>query len=195
MDLYAVLEALAVVFSLAYVVLAIYQNVLCWPTGLVGAGLTFLVFLDARLYGATALQGVYMALMIYGWYEWRHGGEEGGRLAVTRTPTRWRHMLGLAGTMFAVALGLFLKYQTDAALPFWDAGTTSFSLVAQFMTTRKWIENWLVWIVVDGVYVGMFVSQGLFLMAALYLALIVFAAAGFLEWRRSLRGEHPASTT
>ena len=194
MDLYAFLEALAVVFSLAYVVLAIYQNVLCWPVGLVGAGLTFLVFLDARLYGAMALQGVFMALMVYGWYEWRQGGEEGGRLAVGRTPTRWRALLGLVGILFALALGLFLKFGTNAALPFLDAGTTSFSLVAQFMTTRKWIENWLVWIVVDVVYIGMLVSQQLHLMTALYLAYLVLAVLGFVKWRRSLRGEHTGET-
>ncbi len=187
MELDTLFEVLAVVFSLAYVVLAIYQNVLCWPAGLVGAGLTFLVFLDARLYGAMALQGVYVALMVYGWYEWRQGGEGGGRLAVTRTPTRWRLILGFVGTVFAVTLGLFLTYRTDAALPFWDGGTTSFSLVAQFMTTRKWLENWLLWVVVDAVYVGMLVSQQLYLMAALYVAYLVLAVMGWIQWRRSLR--------
>jgi nicotinamide mononucleotide transporter len=188
-DLYNFLEALALVFNLAYVVLAIYQNALCWPAGLVGAGLTFVVFLDARLYGAMALQGVYMALMVYGWHEWRQGGEEGGQLAVSRTPARWRFMLGLAGAAFGLVLGLFLLYRTDAALPFWDAGTTSFSLVAQFMTTRKWIENWLVWIVVDAVYVGMLVSQQLYLMAALYMAYLVLAVWGWFQWQRSLKEE------
>ena len=189
MDLKTLFEVLAVVFSLAYVVLAVYQNVLCWPAGLVGAGLTFVVFLDARLYGAMALQGVYMALMVYGWHEWRHGGEEGGWLAVTRTPTRWRLMLGLAGATFAVVLGLFLMHRTDAALPFWDSATTSFSLVAQFMTTRKWVENWLLWIVVDAVYVGMLVSQQLHLMAALYVAYLVLAVWGWFQWRKSLEEE------
>jgi nicotinamide mononucleotide transporter len=186
-DLYSVLEALALVFNLAYVFLAIYQNALCWPAGLVGAGLTFVVFLDARLYGAMALQGVYMALMVYGWHEWRHGGEEGGKLAVTQTPTRWRLILGLAGAVSAVILGLFLLHRTDAALPFWDSGTTSFSLVAQFMTTRKWLENWLVWIVVDAVYVGMMISQQLYLMAALYVAYLFLAVWGWLQWRNDMK--------
>jgi nicotinamide mononucleotide transporter len=186
MDLYSICEVLALAFNLAYVALAIFQNVLCWPAGLVGAGLTLLVFLNARLYGAMALQGVYIALMVYGWYEWRHGGEKGGRLEVSQTPTRWRFILSLAGAAFAVALGLLLKYGTDAALPLWDGGTTSFSLVAQFMTTRKWIENWLVWIVVNVVYVGMLVSQHLHLMAALYIAYLILAVMGFVKWQRSL---------
>lgn len=188
MDLQLTTEGLAVVLTLAYVVLAIVQSVWCWPVGFVGASLTLLVCMNARFYGASALQLVYMALMVYGWYEWRLGGDEGGRLAVSRTPRRWWVGLCIAGAVFATALGVFLTQRTDAALPFWDAGTTSFSLVAQFMTTRKWVESWLVWIAVDAVYVGMFVSRELHLMAALYLALIGFAVAGFLGWSRSLRG-------
>lgn len=195
MDVYAVAEGLALVLTLGYVGLAIVQSVWCWPSGFLGAGLTLVVCLHARLYGMAVLQLVYMALMVYGWHEWRQGGEDGGGLRVSRTPLVWAIGLTVTGALSAVAMGLFLNERTDAVLPFWDAGTTAFSLVAQLMTTRKWIENWLVWLVVDGVYVGMFVSQDLFLMASLYLALIVFAAAGFLQWRRCLRGEHPASTT
>ena len=186
MDLYAIGEALAVVFNLAYVVLAIFQSVLCWFAGLLGAGLTLVVFLHARLYGATALQILYMALMVYGWYEWRRGGEKGGELPVSWAPRRWRLALVVAGAVFAVGLGLFLRHGTNAALPFWDAGTTSFSLVAQFMTTRKWLESWLLWIAVDLVYAGMLLSQELGVMAGLYVAYLVLAVAGFVKWRRSL---------
>lgn len=186
MDPHALAESLAVVLNVAYVVLAIFESVLCWFAGFLGAGLTLLVFLHARLYASTVLQAAYMALMVYGWYEWRHGGEKCGELAVSRTPTRWLLGLGAAGLAFAVVLGLLLKHGTDGTLPFWDAGTTSFSLVAQLMTTRKWIESWLVWIGVDVVYTGMLVAQTLHLMAVLYLAYLVLAVLGYLKWRRSL---------
>ena len=92
MDPYRIAEILAVALNLAYVVLAIFQSVLCWLAGFLGAGLTLVVFLHARLYASTALQVVYMALMVYGWYEWRHGGEKGGELTVSRTPRRWRRV-------------------------------------------------------------------------------------------------------
>jgi nicotinamide mononucleotide transporter len=189
MDLSSIPEALAVVLNLAYVVLAIFQSMWCWPAGLAGAGLSLFVFLQARLYAATALQGVYIALMVYGWRQWRHGGEEGGELAVSWTSPRWRLALSTAGLAFSAALGLFLWQRTDAALPFWDAGTTSFSLVAQFMTTRKWLESWLVWIVVDVVYVGMLLSRELYMMTVLYSAYLVLAVLGFVKWRRSLGAE------
>jgi nicotinamide mononucleotide transporter len=186
MNPYGITEALAVALNLAYVALAIFESVLCWVVGLFGAFLTLVVFLHARLYAATALQVVYMGLMVYGWYEWRHGGEKGHELAVSRTPRRWGIALTGAGVVFAVGLGLFLRYRTDAALPLWDAGTTSFSLVAQFMTTRKWIESWLVWMAVDVVYAGMLISQRLHMMAALYVGYLVLAVLGYLKWRRSL---------
>jgi len=171
------------------VLLTVRQIIWCWPAGLVSAGFFIIVFLHARLYGAMALQGVYVALMLYGWHAWLHGGASGGQLRVSRTPRLWWLGLGLAGTVFAAALGLFLEHQTDAALPFWDAGATSFSLAAQWMTTRKWIENWLVWIAVDVVYVGIYVSQGLYPTAGLYAVFLVLAALGLLEWRRSLGTE------
>ena len=194
MDAHALAEGAALVLNLTYVALAIVQSVWCWPVGFFGAALTLFVFVQARLYGAAALQLVYMALMVYGWYEWRRGGESGGELQVSRTPPGWR--LGLAGIGVGAAalLGLFLTYRTDAALPAWDAATTSFSLVAQFMTTRKWIETWLVWIVVDVVYVGMLVTQSLNLMAALYFVYIVMAVVGWVSWRRSLPEARAAVT-
>jgi nicotinamide mononucleotide transporter len=195
MDLYTIGEWSAVVLNLTYVALAIFQSVVCWPVGFLGAGVSLVVFLHARLYAATALQVVYMGLMVYGWHQWRRGGEQGGELPVSRTPVRWRLGLGLAGLAFAVGLGLFLRYGTDAALPTWDAGTTSFSLVAQFMTTRKWLESWLVWIAVDLVYTGMLVSQGLGVMAGLYVAYLVLAVAGFLKWRRSPGAGAPAEAS
>ncbi len=166
--------------------LTVRQNVWCWPVGLVNVSLFVVVFFHARLYGDMALQGVYVVLCLYGWYQWLHGGSGHGRLEVSRAPGRWGIGLGVAGVAFAVGFGLFLKQRTDAALPFWDAGTTAFSLVAQWMTTRKWIENWLVWIAVDVVCVGKYLSQGLYLTAGLYATFLVLAVLGLVEWRRSL---------
>lgn len=180
------LEAAALVFGILYVVLAIRESPWCWPFGIANVGLLLFVYAHARLYGSAALQAVYVALSVYGWYEWLHGGEGRGALVVSRTPRRWAAPLGLAGLLGTIALGLLLRHRTDAALPFTDAATTAFSLVAQWMTTRKWLESWLVWIAVDAVYVAMLSSQGLFGAAGLYFAFLVFAFVGFREWRTSM---------
>ncbi len=175
-----------VAFGVAAVFLTVRQNVWCWPLGLVNVALSAIVFAQAKLYADAGLQVVYLALCLYGWYVWLHGGKDRGPLAVSRTSGLAGAVLALGGIGFAAGLGFVLHRHTDAALPFWDASTASFSLVAQWMQTRKWIENWLVWIVVDAVYVGMYVVKGLFLMAGLYLAFLVLAILGLIAWRRSL---------
>jgi nicotinamide mononucleotide transporter len=101
-------------------------------------------------------------------------------------PRRWRLPVAVAGSLFAVGLGWLLRTRTDAALPFVDGATTSFSLIAQWMTTRKWIGNWLIWIAVDVVYVGMYLSQGLYPTSGLYVVFLGLAVAGYREWARSM---------
>ena len=177
--------------------LAIREDARCWPVGIVNVAIYFFVFFHARLYATAVLQAVYVALSVYGWREWRRGGEGGGRLAVSPTPRRWAAGLAAAGVAASLGLGLFLKYRTDAALPFPDAATTAFSLVAQWMATRKWLENWLVWIAVDVVYLGVYFSQGLYLSTGLYAAFLVMAIAGLpasgaLRWRGRPRPEAAA---
>ena len=179
-------EVASVAFGALAVWLTVRENVWCWPTGIVNVVLSAIVFAQARLYADAGLQLIYVALCLYGWYAWRHGGADHGALKVARTPNLGWAVLATSGVAFAAGLGLFLKRHTDAALPFWDASTASFSLVAQWMQTRKWIENWLVWIAVDLVYVGMYVVKGLVLMAGLYAAFLVLAVAGLLAWRKSL---------
>jgi nicotinamide mononucleotide transporter len=174
------------VFGVLAVWLTARENVWCWPVGLVNVALSAVVFLHARLYSSMALQVVYAALSVYGWYEWLHGGKDRGRLAVSRAPLVWLTGLFVASVVFGALLGLFLRYQTDAALPFWDAATTSFSLAAQLMTTRKWLESWMVWIPVDVVYVGMYLSQRLDAFAGLYATFLVLAILGLVEWRRAM---------
>jgi len=178
-----------VLLGVAYVLLAIRESPWCWPFGIANAALFLVVFADARIYSNAALQAVYVVVSFYGWYEWRHGGKDHGRLAVSRAPWRWLVGLAAAAVLVSVALGLYLKHRTDAALPFPDAATTAVSLAAQWMTTRKWIENWLLWIGVDAVYVAMYVSQRLFPTAGLYAAFLVLAFLGLREWRASMRAD------
>lgn len=166
--------------------LAIRENPWCWPIGIGNALLFLVVYGQARIYGGASLQAVYVAVSVYGWYEWLHGGAGHGRLAVSRTPLRWAAGLALAGCAASVALGLFLKHRTDAALPFPDAAVTAFSLVAQWMATRKWLENWLLWMVLNVAHAAICLSQRLYPMAALYAVFLVLAVFGLREWRRSL---------
>jgi nicotinamide mononucleotide transporter len=180
------LELVAVVFGIVSVYLSTRQNILSWPTAIVNVSLFFFLFMRAGLYSDTGLQVVYLVLSIYGWYQWLYGGADHGTLKVSRTSARtWVTLAGIgAATWFL--LSTITKRLPGTALPHLDAATTTVSLIAQWMMTRKLLENWVLWVMVDVVYVGMFIYKELYLTAFNYAVYLVIAAMGFFAWRRSL---------
>jgi nicotinamide mononucleotide transporter len=181
-------EVLAVIFGIVSVYLSTREHIWSWPTALVNVALYFVVFYEAKLYADMGLQVVYFGLSLYGWYEWLYGGANRTELHVSRTTKSLGVRLLIIGVVCAAILGTVLARFTDAALPYVDSATTSTSLVAQWMMTRKILENWAVWMAVDVVYVGMFIYKHLYLTAALYTVFFVLAAMGYVQWKRSLAG-------
>ena len=183
------LEIIAALVGALSVWLSVRQNIWSWPTAIVNVVLYAIVFYEAKLYADMGLQVVYAVLSIYGWYEWLYGGAGRTELRVTRTGLRLGILLALIAAAGSVVLGLFLHHETDAALPFMDSFLSSTSLVAQWMLTKKLLENWAVWIGVDVLYVGMFIFKGLFLTSALYAVFLVLAIKGLIDWRRSMSAQ------
>jgi nicotinamide mononucleotide transporter len=180
------LEQSAAVAGIVGVALGIWQSVWTWPVGIVNVALTFVVFRRSGLYSDMGLQVVYLLLSVYGWYQWLRGGEGHTELKVSRTPRAVWGMLTAAGIVMWLALGTITKQFPGAAIPYIDAATTSTSLVAQYMTTRKLIENWIVWIVVDVVYVALFIWRGLYALAVLYAVYLVLAVVGYRAWKKAI---------
>jgi len=185
-------ELIAVAVTLIAVYLTTRQIIWCWPLGLVSVTLYAIIFFQVKLYADMGLQGIYFALSLYGWWAWLHGGQDRQELAVSLTSWRFRIGAAACGMAFGLFLGLVLERFTDASLPYVDSLLTSFSLVAQFMATRKLLESWLLWIAVDVLYVGMFIFKGLHLTAGLYAAFLVLAFLGLVEWRRSMAASSAA---
>jgi nicotinamide mononucleotide transporter len=179
------LEATAVAFGIISVYLSVRQNIWSWATAIVNVLLYFLVFRQAKLYADMGLQLVYFALSVYGWYEWLYGGTDRTVLKVSRATPKMSLVLATVVMVSVAVLGTLFARATDAALPYLDSTTASTSLAAQWMMTRKVLENWAVWIAVDVVYVGMFIYKSLYLTAGLYAVFIVLAAMGWAQWKRS----------
>ena len=180
------LELVAVVFGIVSVYLSTRENILSWPTAIVNVSLFFFLFYRSGLYSDTGLQVVYFVLSVYGWYEWLYGGAGRTALAVSRAKRRtWIVLLAL-GVVTWLSLSTITARLPGTALPHLDAATTTISLIAQWMMTRKLLENWLLWIGVDVVYVGMFIYKGLYLTAFNYAVYLVIAAFGYFAWKRSL---------
>jgi nicotinamide mononucleotide transporter len=180
------LELVAAVTGAISVWLSVRQNIWSWPTAIVNVVLYAMVFRDARLYADMGLQVIYAVLSLYGWYQWLYGGEGRTERRVARTPRRLGVVLAVIAAAGSALLGTLLRHATDAALPFMDSFLSSTSLVAQWMMTRKLLENWLVWIFVDVLYVGMFLFKELYLTAGLYAVFLGLAVRGYVDWRRSM---------
>jgi len=83
-------------------------------------------------------------------------------------------------------MGWFFDTQTDAALPYWDAATTCMSFAAMWMTARKYIDNWIVWLIVDVMATVIYLIKGIELYAVLYGVYLAMAVLGWRTWQRSL---------
>ncbi|WP_182111465.1 nicotinamide riboside transporter PnuC [Actinotalea sp. JY-7876] len=182
-----ILEIIGFVTGAACVWLAARENIWTFPVGIANNVVFAAIFVSSGLYAGAALQLVYLVLGALGWWWWARGGADHGRLEVRPTP-RWAWPVAVVAAAGATAvLAVVLGTWTDSAVPFWDGLTTGLSLVAQLMLNRKWLGSWYVWILTDVLLVGLYVSLGLHVTAALYVLFIGLCLQGLRRWRRAQR--------
>jgi nicotinamide mononucleotide transporter len=161
------------------------RNIWTFPLGLASNVVFFVVFVEYALYADAGLQVVYAVLAVTGWIGWNRARADDHRAATRRLPPRLIPGLLVAAVAGTALLTFVLVTLTDSTTPVADAGTTTVSLVAQFMLNRRWIESWFVWISVDVAYIGLFLYKGLWITAALYVIFIALCVHGWLTWRRA----------
>ncbi len=187
-------EIIGTVTGVAGVWLAARENIWTWPMGMLSTLMLIYVCYDARLYADVGLNIFYFVTSGYGWYAWLHANPQYAReeLPVTRTRTvQWFWLLAFS-IAFTLALGYFLTHFTNADLSYTDSATTGVSLAGYWMMARKKLENWLVWLLVDSVYVGMYLYKELYLLAGLYFVFLILATDGYIKWRRAYGVAQPA---
>lgn len=181
------LESVAVLTGVLCVWLNVRQNIWTWPTAIISSILFGVVFFEARLYTTMLLQGLFIGISVYGWKSWLTGGPGGGILFVTRLPQMTGVVLLLLTLVGTTGLALALNYITASDYPILEGLTTTLSVIASWMAARKILESWVVWIVTDVIYVGLYLGTELYLTLLLYLLYLGLATAGFVAWRDSYR--------
>lgn len=180
------IEIIAVLTGIIAVYFTVKQNWWCWPWGLINVALYLYIFFEAKLYSDAILQGIYIVLQFYGWYQWTRKGYDKSSLPVSRLTQKAMIGLSILGVIAAMVWGTLMKRYTDAALPYWDAATTAMSLIAQYLMTKKKWENWIVWILADILYIGIYINKELYLTSALYAVFLLLAISGHFAWRNEL---------
>lgn len=175
---------MAVIFSLGYTILAAYENNLCWPSAIIGVLLYIYICFEARLYSETGLQFFYLIMAFYGWWLWRNKKIPEEKLVISKLKLNHHLFFLVVSSLLTFLLFTVMKNYTNAALPLPDAFVTAFSLVATYLMTRKYIENWLWWIVVDGLAVYIYFNRGLYLSSVLYFIYVIIVVVAYFKWSK-----------
>ena len=178
------IEILAVCLGLANITLLIRRSIWNYPFGIVMVSLYAWIFYEAKLYSDALLQIFFFVVQFYGWYYWLKGRGDDGRVVVRRIERTPAIGYGIAAIIGIGALGTVMGRFTDASFPYWDASIAILSVIAQILLARRRLENWLVWITVDVLAIGLYWSKALYPTAALYVIFLILATAGYFNWRR-----------
>ena len=185
----AYIEWFGVVTGALCVYLATKENILNWPIAILSVVTYIYIFYNAKLYGDTILQFYFLGTCIYGWYYWSYGKSKSlksERPITSISKKEWFIVIGLAIVLSAIA-GYLLNQYTDTDVPYIDGFCTVTSFIAQYYLTRKKLENWLIWIFVDIIYIPLYIHKNLYATAVLYFVFVFIALSGYLVWRKTMR--------
>ncbi len=188
MELKLILQIVGVLLGLLYLWLEYRANIWLWVVGAIMPCVHCALYYQSGLYADCAMQGYYIVAGLYGLVAWMVGHKrKENRLKIAHTPAKMvLPLVAVYGVLHAAIYFLLVEF-TDSTVPFWDALTTALSMVAMWMLSRKYIEQWLVWCAVDAITVGLYLYKGIPLTAGLYALYTALAIAGYLRWKREAR--------
>lgn len=181
------IELVGAILSLIYLYLSIKQKISLWIFGFLSSAFYIVVFFDTGFYADMSLQFYYLAVSVYGWINWRHGTQQGGHeLPATKTSRRLTILLLLSSVHIYGVYYVILAKFTDSTIPISDSLVGTLSVIGTWMLARKLIENWLVWIVADGIATGLFFYKELYPTAILFIIYTAMAVVGYWQWRKTM---------
>lgn len=178
---------LGAVTGAASVLLAVRESAWNWPVGIANNIFFLILFWHSKLYADASLQIVYIVISFFGWWNWLRGGTGHTELPISKTSKQAGLLLAAITVLSTIVLTAILRRFTDSPVPFWDGITTALSLTAQYMLSRKLLENWWVWMTADVIYVALYSYKALYLTGALYVLFFAMCVAGYTGWLKSFR--------
>lgn len=185
-------ELAAVLLAIGYLLLAVRENIWCWYFALISTAIYTALFWNVSLLMESALNVYYMGMAVFGWYQWTYGHSagtgDGAATGVTiQSLSRNQHLIIMVaiGNLSLIS-GYLLGQYSAAVWPYVDSFTTWGSVITTYLVAKKYLENWLYWIVIDSVSIPLYVDRGLSLTALLFAAYVIIAIAGYFSWKKRL---------
>jgi len=184
LDLYFIIEVLAVVFGLIYIWLLIKERIECWIFGILGSLLSIFLFVHTKLYSEAILYSYYVVVGFYGYYLWSRKSKDDSVLRISDVnPVNHVYYI-LSSCVLAFSLAWFFNAYTDAERPYIDSFTTVFSFLATFLEAKKVLSSWKYWIVINGLTIGLYFDKGLDIYAGLILVYFIMSFVGYFKWKK-----------
>jgi nicotinamide mononucleotide transporter len=184
------IEIFGALSGIFYIFFSIRKSLLLWPIGIITSIAYIIVFFDSTLYADMLLQVYYLLISFYGWYFWikskknNHSGNSIKIISINLIEWIWT----ISATIILTAILYFpLHKYTNASNPFWDGLVTAGSIIATWMLARKIIEQWILWIIIDGISISLFVYKKLYPTAILFIIYTILAIFGYLKWKKDLK--------
>ncbi len=189
-------EIFGTITGLLYIYLSIKEKASLWIVGFLTSAAYVYVFYKSKFYADMSLQVYYLVISVYGFYYWLKGGktvekqsQNDNKVPIKTTSLQLWAVLFVIFLVLFVIMGYVLEHYTDSPVPWWDAFTTAASIIATWMLARKLIEQWLIWIVVDLVSMGLYIVKGLYPTSFLFFVYTILAIVGYFQWLKSLKSQ------
>lgn len=191
MEWNSILDLTALIVGLVYLLLEYRASIYVWIAGIIMPAVDLFLYWDAGLYGDFGLAVYYLLASIYGFIAWKFWKKETTteEMPITRFPMR---LLLPVAVVFLIVWGVvwaFLQYWTNSTVPVTDSLTNALSIIGMWMLARKYVEQWIVWIVADAIYVWLYAYKGLPFKASLYTFYIIIAFFGIRAWKQKMNAQ------
>ena len=179
------LELIAMLLSLAYVILTAKGSLWCWPAAFISTALYTIIFYDVLLLMDSALNAYYLIMAVYGYWQWSKTTDN-NKSTAELTVVSWQfnvHIkICLSLALLALSLGYLMDNFTPAHFPYLDTFTTVYAVFATYLVTQKVLENWLYWIIIDLASIYLYIEKGLLPTTVLFVVFVVVACYGYVKW-------------
>ena len=188
------LELVAVLLAVAYLLLAVREDPRCWYAAFASTLIFLVLFWQVKLYMESVLQVYYLGMAVYGWYQWRQPNDSQTPTSIQTWPLSRHALVMLAVAGLSALSGFLLERYTDAQSPYLDAFTTWASVVTTYMVTRKVLENWAYWLLIDSLSIYLYLDRALYFTSLLFAVYIIIIFFGWYRWQQRYHQQHALPT-
>ena len=189
MDWSLILQCVGTALGLLYLWLEYKANIWLWVVGAIMPMVHGALYLSSGIYADAAMQLYYVAAGIYGLVVWLRRPQKQGEGKILHKPKEWALPLVAVYAVLHVAIYFLLTEFTESRVPVLDSMSTALCIVAMWMLSRKLVEQWLVWLVVDMISVGLYIYKGIPITAGLYTLYCALAIAGYMRWLKQIKSQ------